>query len=269
MSVRSDPPALNVVQWGDGTPVVFIHGLGASARYWSLVAASNGPYHGIAPDLLGFGRSPKPRTETYDVAAHVAALLPIVPESSVLVGHSTGAIIAAALAARLGHRAAGLLLVGLPAYPDAVTARGEIGQLGTLARLTVDRSPAARLMCALMCTFRPIAMAAAWATASDVPRAVAADGVRHTWPSYRRTLERVLVDHRADDDLIASDCPLLFLHGCADRVAPPAAAEALAEQTSRAGRAVEFRAVEGDHHLPLRRPDVVAVAVADLADRRS
>lgn len=268
MSARRHRPALNVLEWGDGPPVVFIHGLGASARYWKLVAASNGRYHGIAPDLLGFGRSPKPRAETYDVGAHVAALRPIVPDGSVLVGHSTGAIVATALAAHLAHRAAGLLLVGLPAYRDAATARREIGRLGTLARLTVDRSPAARLMCALMCTFRPVAMGIARITARDVPPAVAADGVRHTWPSYSRTLEHVVVGHRPDDNLAASDCPILFLHGRDDQAASPAAAEAIAERTSRRGRPVEFRVVEGDHHLPLRRPDVVAAAVAELVDRR-
>lgn len=56
---------LYINSWGSGSPLVFIHGLGASARYWEpLTGALPTGYRGIAPDLLGFGRSPAPPAQT-------------------------------------------------------------------------------------------------------------------------------------------------------------------------------------------------------------
>ncbi len=101
---------LYVDTWGSGAPVVFIHGLGASARYWgSLRRVLPIGYLGVAPDLLGFGRSPAPPDASYDVDCHLAALTPHVPSGSLIVAHSTGAILAAALAARRPDLTAGLL----------------------------------------------------------------------------------------------------------------------------------------------------------------
>jgi pimeloyl-ACP methyl ester carboxylesterase len=54
----------------------------------------------VVPDLLGFGRSPKPDTSAYDIDAHLAAIREYVPSGSTVVGHSVGAVLAAALAAR-------------------------------------------------------------------------------------------------------------------------------------------------------------------------
>jgi alpha-beta hydrolase superfamily lysophospholipase len=54
---------------------------------------------GVAPDLLGFGRSPKPADFSYSVGEHLDTLAPLLEDRIVVVGHSTGAILAAALAA--------------------------------------------------------------------------------------------------------------------------------------------------------------------------
>ena len=246
--------------WGKGPDVVFLHGLGASGRYWDRVASSGHGFHGIAPDLLGFGRSPKPRSASYDIDDHVDALLPLVPDGAVVVGHSTGAVIAAAIAARAPAK----VLIGLPLYPDEATAREEIARLGLLARLTVEGHYGARVLCDLMCVFRPLARAAAWLLASSVPRAVAADGVRHTWRSYSRTLERVVVGHRPSGDLRNSRCPVLLLHGEADAVVPAEHLGAFASALSSLRSPITYRIVPGDHHLPLRRPEAVRSAIDEL-----
>ncbi len=68
--------ALLVERWGDGPSVVFLHGLGASARYWQRVREASEGYAGLAPDLLGFGRSPSPADAAYDVDCHRATLDP-------------------------------------------------------------------------------------------------------------------------------------------------------------------------------------------------
>ncbi|MGH9030500.1 MAG: alpha/beta fold hydrolase [Acidimicrobiia bacterium] len=235
------------------------HATGTRSR---APAATTG---GIAPDLLGFGRSPKPRHCGYAVPDHLDALLTVVSDGALVVGHSTGAVLAAALAAQNPCKARGLLLIGLPIYPDDVTARREIARLGFLARMSVEQRSAARMLCGLMCTFRPLAMVVARLLATDVPRAVAADCVRHTWRSYSQTLERVVIGHGPALDLFATACPTLLLHGRNDRVAPPWYVEELAARAASSRSGVTARIVDGDHHLPLRRPDIVASAIAELA----
>ena len=53
------PLAARVI--GAGTPIVLLHGLGASGDYWGSVYDRLGDGHRlVVPDLLGFGASPRP-----------------------------------------------------------------------------------------------------------------------------------------------------------------------------------------------------------------
>lgn len=255
---------LSTRTWRTGRPVLFIHGLGGSARYWERVARTRTGWGATAVDLLGFGNSPKPDV-AYDLATHVEAIRPHVADGAVIVAHSTGCAVAAALAARCQRHIAGLVLVGTPAFEDEDDARRRIGSLGPLARWTVDGRARARLLCHTMCHLRPLAMWAAPALLPDLPPAVARDGAKHTWISYSRTLEQVVVAHRIADDLRLVEAPVRFVHGTDDRTAPIALARGLAE---RAGGDVAFHAVEGgDHHVALRQPEDVATVIDELAAR--
>jgi pimeloyl-ACP methyl ester carboxylesterase len=256
--------SLFVEHWGAGPPVVFLHGLGASARYWQQLRDASTGYAGIAPDLLGFGRSPAPPGAAYDIDDHLTALEPRVPAGALLVGHSTGALLAVALAARHPDLARSLLLMGMPAYSDEADARAEVGRLGLLARLTVRGNPMARLMCGAMCRLRPLAIAAAPFVIRDLPPSIAADGARHTWPSYHGTLEHVVVRYRPVSDLTASRAPITFLHGTSDRTAPPAAVSRLVDVLAARGRSAHLRLVPGDHQLAVRHPATVAAVLAEL-----
>ena len=257
---RSDP--LYVETWGSGTPVVFIHGLGASARYWEpLRSALTVGYRCVAPDLLGFGRSPAPSDALYDVDCHLAALEPHIPSGSLIVAHSTGAILAAALSARRPDLTASLVLLGLPNYRDAAAARASVGRLGLMARLTATGSPVARIMCQAMCKMRPLAIVLAPHLVRDLPAAIASDGARHTWASYHGTLERVVIDYRAGPDLLAANVPTLLLHGADDHTAPLRDIRELAASAQRAAARIKLRIVDGDHHLAVHRPEVVAAAI--------
>lgn len=253
---------LFVASWGEGPDVVFLHGLGASSHYWQPLAAASSGYRATAPDLLGFGRSPSPPEASYDVDCHLGALLPHLPERAAVVAHSTGAILAAALAACHPERVSSLLLVGLPAYPDDEAARRSVGGLGVMARLTVEERPAARWLCHTMGRFRPLAIALAPWLIRDLPPSIASDAARHTWPSYSRTLRRVVVGHRAVDDLRNVQTPVTLLHGRSDRTAPVGFVVALGHAPGPMQSALRVVVVDGDHHLAVRRTGVVAAALA-------
>ncbi|MEO6468769.1 MAG: alpha/beta fold hydrolase [Acidimicrobiia bacterium] len=253
---------LFVRRWGHGPPVVLLHGLGASSRYWDTLAALQPPFLATAPDLLGFGRSPKPPDATYDIDGHAASVVPLITPGSVLVGHSTGALIAAAVAARHAELVRALVLVGMPAYDTEEAAQRALARLGWLARTTAENRPSARWICAAMCRLRPLAEAAAPLVIRDLPRSVARDAVMHTWPSYSRTLRNVVVEYRPVPDLIAAQRPITLLYGNRDPESSAEAVRRLRAALEHTGARAELRIIDGDHHLPIREPAAVIETIS-------
>ena len=98
--------------------VVFLTGVGGTTSYWaSRVASLAVPYRLVLIDLPGFGRSPELRT-TYSIERHVTELHRVLTDrgSLTLVGHSFGAIAAAAYAARHPEQVDALVLLSLPNF---------------------------------------------------------------------------------------------------------------------------------------------------------
>lgn len=261
----SGPALLHTAETGGrGPAVVFVHGLGASGCYWDAVVPRLAGRRTVTVDLLGFGRSPKPRRASYDVDCHTDALAPHVPGGSIVVAHSVGASVALRLATYHPARVAGLVLIAPPAHANAEAARDQISELGTLARLTARDRLAAMTMCGLMGMLRPFAAAVAPLIRRDLPSHVAMDGVLHPSPPYSRTLQRVVIDHRIDDDLAMLEVPLRVLAGSEDPVAP---APDIRDALGRSGAGPEaLRVIEGGgHHPTLQEPGLVTAAMEIVA----
>ncbi len=134
-----------VAEWDDGGPTVLaIHGITASHMAWPPVLQHlGGGYRVLAPDLRGRGGSselPGP----YGFDAHLNDLVATLDHAgiarAVLVGHSLGAYIALAFAARFPARVRGLVLVdgglALPRRTDVTPEQQIKAVLGpALARL--------------------------------------------------------------------------------------------------------------------------------------
>lgn len=101
---------------------MFIHGLGATAEMWeeiitNLPAKSN--Y--IAADMLGFGSSPNPDWEDYDVGLQARMLNYVFKKSKatgplILVGHSLGSLVAIEYANKYHKKISQLILCSPPIY---------------------------------------------------------------------------------------------------------------------------------------------------------
>jgi pimeloyl-ACP methyl ester carboxylesterase len=94
---RADEPGLplHVTEEGEGPPVVFLHGFGASSFTWRYHATALRETHRvILVDLKGFGRAPKPRDTAYGPLDHAEIVADLIVTRDLrgvtLVGHSLG-----------------------------------------------------------------------------------------------------------------------------------------------------------------------------------
>ncbi len=86
---------------GHGPTLVLLHGLGASGSQAFVDACRYPPLDGarcVAPDLLGFGHSDRPRDFSYSVDDHAASVIALLEHLDLraisLVGHSMGGAVA-------------------------------------------------------------------------------------------------------------------------------------------------------------------------------
>ncbi|MEX2324634.1 MAG: alpha/beta fold hydrolase [Nitriliruptoraceae bacterium] len=125
MFAEIDGNATHYVSYGEGPPVLFIHGLGGTANIWhGVMQATKQHHHGIAPDLRGHGRSQgkgKFSIETWsrDIQKLIRHLeLPAIT----IVGHSLGSLVAQHVAQSAPDVVDQLILVGGISYFQPPTA---------------------------------------------------------------------------------------------------------------------------------------------------
>src|SRR5829696_7802544 len=105
---------------GSGPPVVLVHGLSGSSRWWRRNIGALTPHRRVyVVDLIGFGASrARHPFALAEAAGYLAQLLDQLELARVsLVGHSMGGLIAAELAADAPERVDRLVLVDPAALP--------------------------------------------------------------------------------------------------------------------------------------------------------
>ncbi len=185
---------LSVQVAGEGPPLLLLHGLGGSGRYWAGI----GPLLAetrtlIAPDLAGFGRSDKPHLD-YTRDFHVESIEGLLAALGVdgeldIAGHSMGGILAALLSARHPTRVTSLALVASPfPRPKLRSFRMPHGFTGKVVYRTVQR---------LLPLVSPLVRSPVF------PRAVIADYLRHSLDSYQQTSDALIWDPSLVEELAA------------------------------------------------------------------
>ena len=253
--VLSDGQHLRARVVGEGSPIVFLHGLGASLRYWGRSYDVLAARHRLVFfDLLGFGGSPKP-SGSYDTAQHCRALVSAFEHFGIaradVVAHSAGALIGIALATDAPSLVDHVIGFGAPLFASQGAARERLHALGPLARLMADDSPRAAQLCAFMCEHRELARRLAPIFAPRLPAAVAADGVDHVWESYKGTFDLIARQPETRHRISALGDRLTLVYGRDDRIGSNG------EVNSVLLGAPDVRRITlpiGDHHLPLRYP---------------
>ena len=116
IKAKGDGVGIQLAVWeGKGKKVLCVHGLTANCRCWDLIASFLSPQHKImAMDLRGRGLSDSP-SSGYSVENHCKDILALLDdqglERPVLMGHSLGAYISLAFAAKHPRRVDRLILI--------------------------------------------------------------------------------------------------------------------------------------------------------------
>jgi pimeloyl-ACP methyl ester carboxylesterase len=99
---------------GSGTALTLLHGISSGSRSWHKQMAALKEYRLLAWDMPGYGDSPMPEEEKPMAADYADALAAMLDragvEKTVLLGHSLGALVASAFAARYPGRVMRLIL---------------------------------------------------------------------------------------------------------------------------------------------------------------
>lgn len=143
----SDQGPRSTIEVGEGPPILLLHGLAASARWWTRVVPTLSETHRVhAIDLPSFGESGRGvRFHLDRVPDQLIALMDAEGiERASIVGHSMGGLIAARMAADHPDRVDRLVLVDAGFLPlDPSWLHKVTGPIGAL-RFT--RPPLARLL---------------------------------------------------------------------------------------------------------------------------
>jgi len=252
--IEENSEKLHLETYGNGKQqLVFLSGLGGTTRYWSSsINPLEKSYTITLVDLLGFGESPKPWTR-YSVDRHVSALNNVISELGpiTLVGHSLGALLAVAYAAKYPSNVKKTVLMSLPyfgskdkalAYFRSGSIRG--GFLYTNVVLTMVTCVLTRRVFGKILPY----------IIRDLPREVVKDLVKHTWRSSTSSLWEVVYryDVSVDFRALPENLSVLFIHGDKDITAPISAIAPIA--ASRSSWKL-FALKNVDHHPFLRETE--------------
>ena len=214
---------------GQGEPLLLIHGMAGSSQTWRAILPQLAKkYRVIAPDLLGHGRSSKPRTD-YSLGAFAVGLRDLLDElgvkSATVVGHSLGG---------------GIAMQFLYQHPDycrrlVLISSGGLGpDVGWILRLLA--APGAELFMPVIAP-PPVLRAGnsvrSWLTSlglrsprgAEIWNAYSSFSDRQTRDAFLRTL-RSVVDYRGQSVSalnrlsLRHDLPVLAIWGAEDTIIP-------------------------------------------------
>jgi pimeloyl-ACP methyl ester carboxylesterase len=262
-----------------GPVIVCVHGLGGSAVNWTAVAPLlTGTCRVLAPDLAGHGLTQSLGRGT-DVAANRALLHRFIMSVTgggpvILMGNSMGGMISLLEASAAPAAVSGLILVDpalpmVPARPDPIVTAMFAAFLTPGLRQAVQARRRRQAPAELVSGILRLCCADPSLVAPDViARHVDVAAQRAAFPgveadfaaAVRSVIRTVGYPHgRAYGRRIRSvTCPVLLIHGTADRLVPVAAARAAA----RANPCWSLREFGGVGHVPqLEAPRDTADAV--------
>jgi cis-3-alkyl-4-acyloxetan-2-one decarboxylase len=204
------------VDQGEGTPVLFLHGLGRSgtASWQHIPQLLRGkPVRVLAFDLLGFGRSPKPDWPEYNVDDHAKAVIAAIGklhlrQPLVLVGHSMGCLVAVRAARLRPDLVRHLILYEMPLYKGLPDKRSYRLRLKFYFAL-YDK----------IIAYKPIFKGPGKKRAQRLAERIAGFTLDDaTWRPFIRSLKHTIMEQSAHEDIKQIKLPMEVIYGTRDRI---------------------------------------------------
>ena len=241
-----------------GQRILLLHGILGSHRYWSSVADRLAVNHFlVAPDLLGFGESPKPYLK-YTVQDHLDYLKrtiePLVPgpEKFWIVGHSMGAILALNYASSETSRIRGIVLINPPiiASKNDLVEDFKNNSSKIMVMVTFNKFWG-KIVCRMHEMFPLLFRPFLHRIEPDLPAEVAMDAIEHTFESYSGSLENVLQSQKFLDLIrLTEKTPILLISTSDDAYAKKSELKQLSSHSN-----ITIKVLAGNHNFILNTPD--------------
>jgi pimeloyl-ACP methyl ester carboxylesterase len=265
--ITSSGITIGLREWGEGTPVLLVHGTGLTSRYWSPLASMLAErFRATTVDLLGYGEtSPWGGGDAFHFHADrdvVIAALEHAGEPSHIVGHSYGGLLALQAALNRPDLVRSLALYEPVAFSVLHSAQhaaglGDLNRGGRGASLMDLETGGDESWLRMFVDY--------WngPGAFDSMTQLARAGLLSTGRKAFLEVRSNLLDRTTHDDYARIAAPTLLLCGADSPMAAKATVEVLAGAMPNAERKV----IEGAGHLgPFTHGDVVGRAILSLLD---
>lgn len=251
---------LNVIDLGEGDPIVFVHGLSGSWPNWlEQLPVFAESHRAIAMDLPGFGHSPMPN-ERITISTYARILDGLLEalgvSAATLVGNSMGGFVSTELAIAFPQRVERLVLIsaaGISTYRHRDVERLEpyLRRVAPMIALYTGWTAARSDWMARRPGLRNMTLGLVTRHPSRLPSALAAEQLRGAGkPGFMEAL-RANIDYPIKERLPEIACPTLIVWGNEDKVIPVGDASVF-EKLIPNSRKVIF---EGTGHMAmLERP---------------
>lgn len=222
--IELDGRRANVVELGEGPPLLFVHGLSGCWQNWlENIPRFARTHRVIVPDLPGFGASEMPR-EQISIPGYAGFLEQLCDTLSIdaaaVVGNSMGGHIAAELAIRSPQRVERLMLVSAAGISAEQVQRNAVMAGGRIMAAIATQAAARHESFAR----RPVLRRAALSFVVRHPDRLSAPLAHELMegsgkPGFLPALEAVIT-HRISERLPQIACPTFVVWGEDDRVIP-------------------------------------------------
>jgi len=227
-TVEEEPLQLHYETYGQGNPIIFLHGLGGTLYTWRhLVGPLTPHYRLILFDLKGAGESPKPYDDKYSMFDQAELIYRFILQNDLrhvtLVGHSFGGGVALLLALKLTQRdparLSRLILIDTIAYPQKLPGVIRIARMPVLGWLGLHLIPDKTKVREMMETLYYDDSKINWGDVEAYAAPLASPGAKY---AFQQTARQIIPDHI--DEIISMypqiRVPTLIIWGREDKIIP-------------------------------------------------